>query len=434
MGLATEPAAAGPEPRAMDWEGFFRAFREPDFVPGYQILNKLGGGVFGDVYKARKTSIGKFYAVKFLKVLDEQTRDDVLRELKSVDAFAQVDHPHLVSIEDKGEVKGIPYIVMSYAGDETLRTRLSQGPLPVPTAYQLFGQILQGVSALHERSIIHFDLKPANVFLKGEVARVGDYGLSKLVTQTARTLSMGRGTPAYMAPEMLQRKGDARSDVYSLGAMLFEMLAGRAPFEGESEWEVLKKHETAPVVFPVAIPDAVRPLITQALAKEPERRFRDAAAMMRAFEASIGQSNSGSVAIPPPILPAAMSNGASAGLGQRVGQVVGRGAAQAGATVATVGQRIQDLWDVVRTETSEAVTTARNAYQRNRPMTPPPGFPSRPTPPPVPRRRGFFLTVFGAPFRLVRWVFSNLITVVLTCAIAGVLIGLVDVALEALIR
>ena len=170
---------------ALDWEGFFRAFREPDFIPGYEILNKLGGGVFGDVYKAKKTSIGKFYAIKFLKVLDEATRDDVLREIKSVDAFAQVDHPHLVSIEDKGEVKGVPFIVMSYAGDETLKTRLAQGPLPPVAAFPIFGQVLQGVAALHERSIIHFDLKPANVFLRGEVARVGDYGLSKLVTQSA---------------------------------------------------------------------------------------------------------------------------------------------------------------------------------------------------------------------------------------------------------
>jgi serine/threonine-protein kinase len=253
MDLAASGNVAGPAP-ALDWEGFFRSFRDPDFISGYEILNKLGGGVFGDVYKARKTSIGKFYAIKFLKVLDEETRDDVLRELKSVDAFAQVDHPHLVSIEDKGEVKGVPFIVMSYAGDETLKTRMSQGPLPVQVAGPVFRQVLQGVAALHERSIIHFDLKPANVFLRGEVARVGDYGLSKLVTQSARTLSMGRGTPAYMAPEMLQRKGDARSDVYSLGAMLFEVLSGRAPFQGDSEWEVLRKHESEAVVFPEVIP------------------------------------------------------------------------------------------------------------------------------------------------------------------------------------
>ena len=125
MDLAASGNVADPAPRSTG--RFFRSFRDPDFISGYEILNKLGGGVFGDVYKARKTSIGKFYAIKFLKVLDEETRDDVLRELKSVDAFAQVDHPHLVSIEDKGEVKGVPFIVMSYAGDETLKTRMSQG-------------------------------------------------------------------------------------------------------------------------------------------------------------------------------------------------------------------------------------------------------------------------------------------------------------------
>ena len=155
-----------------------------------------------------------------------------------------------------------------------------RAPLPPVVAFPIFRQVLQGVAALHERSIIHFDIKPANVFLRGEVARVGDYGLSKLVTQSARSLSMGRGTPAYMAPEMLQRKGDARSDVYSLGAMLFEVLSGRAPFQGDSEWEVLKKHESEAVVFPDSIPPAIRPLIAprarQGSGASVPRRGRDA--------------------------------------------------------------------------------------------------------------------------------------------------------------
>ncbi len=431
MDLVTEPGAVGQDHQPMDWEGFFRSFREPDFVPGYQILNKLGGGVFGDVYKARKTSIGKFYAIKFLKVLDEQMRDDVLRELKSVEAFAQLDHPNLVSIEDKGEVKGIPYIVMSYAGDETLRTRLSQAPLRAVDACAVFRQILQGVAALHERSIIHFDLKPANVFLKGDVARVGDYGLSKLVTQSARTLSMGRGTPAYMAPEMLQRKGDARSDVYSLGAMFFEMLAGRTLFEGDSEWEVLRKHETAPVVFPDLVAEAVRPFLRQALDKDPERRFRDAAVMLRAFDAA----TTGAPEVPPVMAaPPIGGGGTSGGIGERISAAVGRKVAHAEATVANVGQKIQEIWEVVRDETDRAVGSAKDAYRRGRPSQGAPPDLSRPTPPPMPRRRSWFGRTVTAPFRLTRWVFSNFVTVVVTCAVAAALMVAVEVVLEELIR
>jgi serine/threonine protein kinase len=434
MDLTTSNNA--PKTQALDWEGFFRSFREPDFIPGYEILNKLGGGVFGDVYKAKKTSIGKFYAIKFLKVLDEATRDDVLREIKSVDAFAQVDHPHLVSIEDKGEVKGVPFIVMSYAGDETLKTRLAAGPLSPVAAYPIFGQVLQGVAALHERSIIHFDLKPANVFLRGEVARVGDYGLSKLVTQSARTLSMGRGTPAYMAPEMLQRKGDARSDVYSLGAMLFEVLSGAAPFQGESEWEVLKKHESEPVKFPELIPPAIRPFIGRALDKDPARRFRDAGEMLQAFDALMGVARTPGVPAataasstvrtqPPPIQP--LASAPSRGHGERLGEALGRHLAHVDTTLRGVGEKIHELWDDVRTGARDA----KAGFERTRPRTTagPVGLPFAP-----PRRRGFFGRVLTAPFRLVGWVFSNVLTVVATLLIAGALIGLSEIILEAVIR
>src|SRR5690606_25822835 len=165
----------------------------------------------------------------------------VLSELEQVKYFAQIDHPNLVAIEDRGEVSGIPYLVMAYAGAETLRDKMpvdADGTGRIPNAAEkhellrAFLQCCRGLQALHERSLVHFDIKPANVFLKGGVARLGDYGLSKLVTHSRGSLSMGRGTPYYMAPEMLQRRGDARSDVYSLGVMLYELLCGRVPFAG----------------------------------------------------------------------------------------------------------------------------------------------------------------------------------------------------------
>jgi hypothetical protein len=126
------------------------------------------------------------------------------------------------------------------------------------------------VQALHDHSLVHFDLKPANIFLKGDVARLGDYGLSKLVTASRNSLSFGRGTPYYMAPEMLQRRGDARSDLYSLGIMLYECLYGDVPFRGDSEWEVLRKHETGDARVPAAR-DRTRPrVILRCLQKQPE--------------------------------------------------------------------------------------------------------------------------------------------------------------------
>jgi serine/threonine protein kinase len=280
-----------PSPR-IDWEAFYTHYRKPGYVPGFEIVNKLGGGVFGMVFKARKESIGKDYAIKFLKVDDEVVRDAVVREIESVRYFAQVDHPNLVSIEDKGEVDGIPFIIMSYAGEETLRKRIEDGQLSREDALRIFAQVARGIFALHERSLVHFDIKPANVFLKGDIARVGDYGLSKLVTESRNSLSFGRGTPYYMAPEMLKRRGDHRSDIYSLGILLFECLTGDVPFKGESEWEVLRKHEHEAPNFPASMAAADRRVIERCLRKDPLERYASVADLLRDLQApaALGES------------------------------------------------------------------------------------------------------------------------------------------------
>jgi hypothetical protein len=259
-------------PAMIDWEAFYADYRKPDFIPGFEILQKLGAGAFGLVFKARKHSIGKDYAIKFLKVDDATVRDAVLHELDTVRLFAQIDHPNLVSIEDMGHVNGIPFIVMGYAGEETLALRQKAGQLPRDEALRIFLQVCRGVQALHERMLVHFDLKPANVYLKGDTARVGDYGLSKLVTASRRSLSFGRGTTYYMAPEVLRRRGDHRSDIYSLGVMLYESLVGDLPFRGDSEWEVLKKHESEAPAYPAGLAPGDRAALEACLQKDPDHR------------------------------------------------------------------------------------------------------------------------------------------------------------------
>jgi len=184
----------------MDWEAFYNRFREPDFIPGYEIQNRLGGGAFGEVYKARKHSIGKAYAIKFLKIDEDAQREAVERELEQVRHFAALDHPNLVTIEDLGTVMGVPYLIMGYAGEDTLARVQKRERLPEERALLYFVQACRGVLALHDLRLVHFDLKPSNVFIKGEVARVGDYGLSKMMTDGRLTLSFGRGKPQYMAP------------------------------------------------------------------------------------------------------------------------------------------------------------------------------------------------------------------------------------------
>ncbi len=290
-----------------DWESFYASYRKPGYVPGFEITHKLGGGAFGLVFRARKQSIGKDYAIKFLKVDDSEVRRAVLQELDQVRFFAEIDHPNLVAIEDRGEVDGIPYLVMGFAGAETLRDRLpAKDEGDRRELVGLFLQACRGVSALHDRSLVHFDLKPGNVFLKGNVARVGDYGLSRLLTHSRASLSMGRGTPYYMAPELLQRRGDWRSDVYSLGVMLFEILTGDLPFRGENEWEVLKKQESEAPRIPAGLPAAQRAVLGKALHKDPAQRFQTVADLMAALGApvSAGAAAAGEVLRPAVAAPA----------------------------------------------------------------------------------------------------------------------------------
>ncbi len=277
--------------RLPDWEAFYRDYRKPGYVPGFEITTKLGGGMSGQVFRARRMSIGKDYAIKFLQVDDAEVRKAVVSELEQVQWFAQIDHPNLVSIEDRGEVDGIPYLVMAFAGTETLRDKLTGSPPDGETKDDLvraFLQCCRGLAALHERSLVHFDIKPANVFLKGGVARLGDYGLSKLVTHSRGSLSMGRGTPYYMAPEMLQRRGDHRSDVYSAGVMLYEILTGSVPFRGDSEWEVLRKHENEPPAMPSHLSSREVAILQRCLQKDPAARFQSVHDLIAAFGAPAG--------------------------------------------------------------------------------------------------------------------------------------------------
>ncbi|MEZ6037516.1 MAG: serine/threonine-protein kinase [Planctomycetota bacterium] len=295
----TPDSSAGAAHPVPDWEAFYRDYRKPGYVEGFEITSKLGGGMFGLVFRARRMSIGKDYAIKFLKVDDAEVRRAIVSELSQVQWFAQIDHPNLVAIEDRGEVDGIPYLVMAFAGSETLRDRMpvdadGNGVRPTPEQkaelMSCFLQCCRGLSALHERGLVHFDLKPANVFLKGSVARLGDYGLSKLVTHSRGSLSMGRGTPYYMAPEMLQRRGDHRSDVYSLGVVLYELLCGAVPFRGDSEWAVLRAHEAAEPDWPPHLTQVERAVLQRCLAKDPGQRFQSVQDLIVALGASLGSA------------------------------------------------------------------------------------------------------------------------------------------------
>ncbi len=303
----------------MDWELFYSSFRKPSFIAGYEIQNRLGGGAFGDVYKARKVSIDKSYAIKFVKIDEATSRAAIERELEQVRHFSAIDHPNLVTIEDMGVVLDVPYLVMGYAGEDTLARRLKRERLSRAHALNLFVQTCRGVAALHERRLAHFDLKPSNIFLKGDVARVGDYGLAKLLIEGRQTLSFGRGTPQYMAPEMLKNRADLRADIYSLGVILFEIYSGRLPFETSPDAGVVLREDDAPPQFPDDFPPRVRAVAECCLRVEPANRFAGVPQLLAALGQTLRagdpmvalESLSAEIPSLPPILPAAAASAAA---------------------------------------------------------------------------------------------------------------------------
>ncbi len=361
----------------MDWELFYSSFRKPSFIAGYEIQNRLGGGAFGDVYKARKVSIDKSYAIKFLKIDEATSRAAIERELEQVRHFSAIDHPNLVTIEDMGVVLDVPYLVMGYAGEDTLARRLKRERLSRAHALNLFVQSCRGVAALHERRLAHFDLKPSNIFLKGDVARVGDYGLAKLLIEGRQTLSFGRGTPQYMAPEMLKNRADLRADIYSLGVILFEIYSGRLPFETSPEAGVVLREDDQPPQFPDDFPPRVRAVAECCLRIEPANRFAGVPQLLAALGQTLRagdpmvalESLSAELPSLPPIQPSAPAGAGANAPTPRAGMAA--------------PQRRPELRSTATDLTRGAVEVARGVWEGLK--SPRAAGPTSATPPPIPR-------------------------------------------------
>lgn len=254
-------------------------------LDGYTIKRGVGVGGFGEVYFAESDS-GKEVALKRI-----QKNLDV--EMRGVRHCLNLRHTNLVGIYDiRFDREDQGWIVMEFIEGESLRERMDHEPSGMPPAQtmQLFAQIVAGCTYLHDQGIVHRDLKPANIFIENGLAKIGDYGLSKFISASRRggqTESVG--TFHYMAPEIGRGEYGKEIDIYSLGIILYEMLSGNVPFDGESTQEIILKHLTAdPDLSTIAQPYAS--VIQKALAKNPVQRFRDGRDMLAALGYAIDAS------------------------------------------------------------------------------------------------------------------------------------------------
>jgi Tol biopolymer transport system component len=257
-------------------------------VSHYRIIGELGSGGMGVVYKAEDTRLGRTVALKFLSralTSDAGARERFLREARAICA---IDHPNICTIHEVDETEsGDTFICMACYEGRSLKERLRAGPLPVAEAIEVATGVARGLQAAHAASIVHRDIKPGNVMLaEPGVARIIDFGLAKLSGRTSITAAgYAVGTVAYMSPE--QARGgdvDSRTDVWSLGVVLYEMVAGRPPFDGDHDQAVIHSilNSTPPPLSRErqGVPPELDAIVSKALEKDPAARYQDAAAIL----------------------------------------------------------------------------------------------------------------------------------------------------------
>src|SRR5438132_309019 len=275
----------------------------------YEIRSKIGEGGMGEVYRARDTQLGRDVAVKVLPSTYSVDEHRLSRFEQEASAASALNHPNILIVHDIGSHGGSPYVVSELLEGETLRTRVSGAPLAQRRAIDYALQIAHGLAAAHEKGIVHRDLKPDNIFItKDGRVKILDFGIAKLTqaegsqSQTdipTRRVDTGpgvvMGTVGYMSPEQVRgQKVDHRSDIFSFGAILYEMLSGRRAFHGESAADTMSAilKEDPPDLSDTNqnISPALERLVNHCLEKNPEARFHSASDLAFALEAISGAS------------------------------------------------------------------------------------------------------------------------------------------------
>ncbi|MCA9631792.1 MAG: protein kinase [Myxococcales bacterium] len=261
-------------------------------IPGYTILDELGRGGMGVVYKARQDALGRIVAIKM--VLEAHARGESrARFLAEAEAVARFHHPNIVQIHEIGEVQGRPFFSLEFVDGGNLEEQLAQRPTEWREAAEMLVLLAKAIHAAHENGIVHRDLKPANVLLaKDGSPRITDFGIARRLDADRQTKTGNiLGTPSYMAPEQALGKNDEigpAADIYSLGAMLYDMLTGRPPFEAATTLDTLMQAVTRdpipPRMLQPGIPLDIDVICLKCLEKKPEKRYASALELAQDLE------------------------------------------------------------------------------------------------------------------------------------------------------
>jgi serine/threonine protein kinase len=262
----------------------------------YRIINQVGQGGMATVYKAYQPSMDRNVAIKVLPRQLAESKEFATRFQQEARIIARLEHPHILPVFDYGESDGVTYFVMRYLEAGTLKSKMAAGPLSLNEIDRLFTQLAEALGYAHSHGVVHRDLKPANALIdeQGNLF-LTDFGIAKLLESAAPHLTQTdaiMGTPAYISPEQARAMPvDQRSDIYSLGIILYELVTGRVPFTADTPLAVILKQVSDPLPLPSMlkpdIPEPIERVILKALAKEPADRYPTAAEFLTAWKRAL---------------------------------------------------------------------------------------------------------------------------------------------------
>jgi serine/threonine-protein kinase len=268
-------------------------------VGAYRIIGQIGSGGMATVYKAYHEKLERHVAIKVMHTAFMQDPTFLARFEREAKIIARLDHPNIVPVFDYAEVEKQPYLVMKYLEGRTLKQTLIKKALTLPDILAILTPIADALDYAHRMGVLHRDIKPSNIILDNNgMPYLTDFGMARIAQVGESTISadMMLGTPQYISPEQAMGRTDldARTDLYSLGVVLYELIVGQVPFSGDTPYSVVHDHIYRALPLPSQInpevPEQVEAVLVKALAKAPQERYQSAAELMNALRAALADS------------------------------------------------------------------------------------------------------------------------------------------------